>query len=57
VFLTDNGICRLVANAFVEKIPPLASNLEFMGSRRGEAANVKTPLLILIDRTVDFCGA
>jgi hypothetical protein len=56
LYKTDNEICRLVANAFVEKITPLASNLEFMGSRRGEAANVKTPLLILFDRTVDFAG-
>lgn len=67
VFLTTGEIPRIVykqgavASRYVirylcDKLNPMSSNLEFMGSRRG-STSTKQPLLIVFDRTVDLAGA
>jgi hypothetical protein len=56
VHRAGSEICGIVANAFREKITPLAANLEFMGSRRGDSPNTRTPLLILFERTCDLAA-
>ncbi|KAH0792791.1 sec1 family domain-containing protein 1 [Histomonas meleagridis] len=52
----ENEISRIVADTFCVQIEPLAKNFELWGSRRSKTTNVKPPLLIILDRSLDYAG-
>ncbi|OHT12159.1 Sec1 family protein [Tritrichomonas foetus] len=56
LYKKDNHPASLVSQAFAEVIKPLSQNFELWGSRRSETPNAKPPLLIILDRSIDFAS-
>ena len=56
IYKQDSTPSNRVVRHLCDKLRPMSANLEFMGSRRG-STSTKQPLLIVLDRSVDFAGA
>ena len=56
LFPSDNEVARLVVSLFSEKVRPLSQNFELWESRRSESTNYRPPLLVVLDRTLDFAS-
>ena len=56
LYKIDNHPAQIVSQAFADVIKPLSKNFELWGSRRSESPNAKPPLLIILDRSIDFAS-
>ncbi|KAH0787784.1 protein sly1 [Histomonas meleagridis] len=56
LFQNNNEAAHLVVTILSEKIRPLSQNFELWESRRSQTNNYRPPLLIILDRTMDFAG-